>query len=119
MININGKAKIILGETFTRVFKFRKNSGVDQIDLSTASAITFYFQKNDDTWHSETLAGGGVARVTGTIGDLSVTMTTAETAVLKVGDSQNVEVTWVIGSATTKMVLERVLNVVDPGHTVA
>lgn len=114
MININGKAVCILGQTFTRVYKFRKNGGIDQIDLSTASAITFFFPKNDGTWHSESLSGGGVTRVTGTIGDLSVTVATTDTADFNVAESQNIEVTYVISGATTKMILERVLDVKDP-----
>lgn len=114
VIKVDGSIQIVQGEAFSIVLKLRRNKGYDPVDLSAATAITVAFPNADGTWHTESLAGGGVTRVSGpSDGDISVAMTAAETALLKAGAYQNVEITYTISGSLTAQVLPAVLEIIS------
>lgn len=115
IMKTEGNLLLNQGEDFTAVLKFRHDTAIDPVDLSAATAITVSFPKTDGTWHTESL-GSGVALVSGpSDGDIRVTVTAAETALLLAGALQNIEVTYTISSLKTVLTLKGVLEVINPG----
>lgn len=112
-MKIVGKIRIDQGETYSKTWKFRKNGGYDAEDLSSASAITVAFRNTDDSFLTLSLSGG-VAKVgSGAAGDITVTLTAEQTALLKKGKNLTVEVSWTIAGAVTYKKLEGILDVTE------
>jgi hypothetical protein len=126
MLQTRGSLVIDRGQYFTKTFKFRLNGGYDPVDLSTATEIQVSFPKSDGTHHVATLttydadarpnSNGQIALVAGTKGDLTITLPSSVTELLKIGAGQHIGVGWTIDSKKTSMTLQKALEVQDaPG----
>lgn len=101
VIYVSG-AKIVHGED--RVLTLQINDeGAGNHTLGTPSEITAKFKKTDNSILSKTLTSTAVAIVDDPGGRITVTLSAADTASLKVGDSQTFEVA-ILKSAQTRIV---------------
>lgn len=84
---------------------------LEVVDLTTASAVKAVFRKKDDTKLELTL-GSGVAVVgSGATGQVSITLSKAQTALLKPAERGNLELTITRASKDDTVQLIGVLNV--------
>lgn len=82
-------------------------------DISAATEIKVQFIQEDDTTLEETLTGGGVVLINGAGGKLQVSLSAADTALLKTGVDQDVEVEITIATKITISQLLKVMDVLD------
>lgn len=114
MVKTVGQIQIEQGEDWTKTFKFRTDGGFTAVDLSEATEITFAFEKTDSTWLLLTSPAVAVSG-SGLRGDVTVTLTQAQTATLKKGKNQNIECSYLDADDKKQtIILERVLEVVEP-----
>lgn len=113
-----GQILIEQGEDFEKTFKLRTDGGYTAIDLSSASSFTFALEKNDGTWltlNSDDNASSVDILGTGAAGDVKLTLTQAQTATLKKGKNQNIEMSYEDADSKKRVViLEKILTVVEP-----
>lgn len=119
-MNVKTVGQIVIeqGEDFAKTFKLRKDGGYTAIDLSSATAFTFGLKKTDGTWltlNSTDNASSVIITGTGVQGDVQLVLTQAQTAELKKGKNQNIEMSYLDADSKKQVIiLENVLTVVEP-----
>jgi hypothetical protein len=113
-----GRVVIEQGEDFSKTFKLRTDGGYTAIGLASATAFTFAMRKTDGTWLLKSTADeSSTVEIlnSGTTGDVSLGLSQAETASLKRGRKQNIEMSYLDADSKKQVIiLEGVLDVVEP-----
>jgi WD40 repeat protein len=114
MPRTDGKIVIDAGESFSKIFKFRQNNGVDPINFTSATYVKVAFPNADGTW--TVLSSDDESPMVGfdedpMLGNVVVDIDANTTALFKKGAGQNIEVAWSIDGDKTTVILERVLEV--------
>ena len=116
MSTSEGNIKIITGEdrNGTRPITIRLTSESNGLpfDLTGVTEITVCFKNADSTDLSKTI-GSGVTVTNAAGGQFKVELDDLETALLNIGDNQNIEVAVEFGTQKTIIQLLQVLNVVE------
>lgn len=115
-MRVSNRVRIVRGEDFSRTFKFRTNNGVDSVDFTNATEIKFVFKEEDNTFLTVSSSDAARVAVSGSavLGNVVVDLTAAQTATLRKGLSQNIEVAWEIAGEWKMLILEKCLDILDP-----
>lgn len=105
--------KIIQGGYKQFVVRLRDQSSDDPIDLTSATEITVCLKNADETDLELTLTDLEISLVSGPLGKFLVTVTSAQSALLKVLDNASMQVSYTLSGNTRRTIVERAYSVLE------
>lgn len=109
MLKTTGRMEIYQGSIFSKVFQFREDDEATNNSLVGAT-VKMFFSKTDGTTLEKTLTVATPAE----LGNATLSLSSAETALLLEGCEQSVKVTITIGGNVEILVLENILDIITP-----